>query len=157
MTIRSVSPSIFLHGLLAAIIIIFGGCDGTSDDSSQTVTGTLTATIGGVAYTATSFSRLTANGLTITTTSGDGRSLSLTFLGISSDGQYSLINRALDPTPGVAGGYSADGETYNIDTGIINLTAYTNDGITGTFVGTATGLLGAPDLAVLGGSIDVEF
>lgn len=156
MTFRT-SQTAVIPFYFALVCVIGVGCDSDSGDSNNSVTGTLTATVGGVAYSATSLSKLTSSGLTIRTTSDDGRILSLTFLGISSDGQYALINRALDPAPGVAGGFSAGGETYNIDTGTVNLSAFTSDRITGTFSGTATGLLGAANLTVIGGSIDVRY
>lgn len=139
-------------------LLLLNGCDSDNGGNDQTdPSGSLTATVGGNAYSASTITILTSNGFTVSTRSEDGRSLSLTFLDINSTGVFPLINRALTPGAGVAGGYSAAGETYNIDTGSVNISTFTDSRIAGTFVGTATGLLGATDLPVLDGAFDVEF
>ncbi len=144
--------------LVFALLLSFSACDSDNGGNDRTEpSGSLTATVGGSAYSANSITILTNNGLTLSTRSEDGRSLSLTFLNIDSTGPFPLINRALTPGAGVAGGYFANSETYNIDTGTVNISTYTNSRIAGTFVGTASGLLGATDLPILDGAFDVEY
>ena len=147
---------------LVATVFIIGallagaGCssDGGSDADP---TGTMSATIGGVAFVATSFTKRDANGRSILTTSADGRRLDLTFVGISGPGPHVFFNPFLGSAPGVSGSYFANGETYNVDSGSIAISAYSNSRIAATFTATARGLLGAADLAIVGGMIDVTF
>lgn len=113
--------------------------------------------MGGISYSASSITILTSNGFPLSTRSEDGRSHDLTFIDINSTGPFPLINRALTPGAGVAGGYFADGETYTLDSGSVNVSTFTDSRIAGTFTGTARGLLGATDLPVLDGAFDVDY
>ena len=142
---------------LIPVILFVVGCDGSGDNSPNEPSGTLTATVGATAYTAATLGILTNNGFTITTRNSDGIRLDLTFLEVNATGQYPLINRAITPGPGVAGGYYTSGETYNIDSGLVSVTSYSSSRIAGTFTGTARGLLGAQNLPVMGGVFDIRY
>ena len=145
--------------LFCAFLISFSckkSSSGPGSDKKQLVR-TMEATVGGQAYKAAEITVLTTNGRSVLTRSADGQKLDLTFIGISGPGQYALINQATTQGPGVAGGYiSAAGETYNIDSGTVSLTEYSDTKISGTFGGTASGLLGTPDLSVKAGAFSIE-
>ncbi len=155
--------AILFSGLVKACLVtsflvavfLTSGC-GSDSGGNGSPTGTLTATVGPTAFVATTITVTGSTKRTIRTTNEDGFSLSLTFIE-TTVGQYSLINQAFDTGPGVAGGYSASGETYSIDSGNISITAYSNNRAAGTFNGTARGLLGATDLPVLNGTFDISY
>lgn len=150
------------RSLAAALIALpltlsMAACDGDGSDEGGEPTGTLTATIGPSAYAATSFSRTPGDDLSIISNSDDGQLLSLAFVGISGPGEYSMINLFSSASQGVAGGYAGGGENYNIESGPVNITTYTDSRVAGTFQGMARGLIGAADLPVTNGAFDIRF
>lgn len=141
-------------GVLTMLLI--AGCDSDSNGSDKP-TGTVTATIGGQPFSAVTITRTGSTNVTYRMTSSDDRKLDFTVIGISSPGQYSFFNQALSSGPGIAGGFYPGGESYAVDSGTILIQTISNSRFSGTFSGTARGLLGAADLSIANGSFDIQF
>lgn len=154
MDIRTFSKRTVVLALVVGSFLITGCSSDSGGDS--TPTGSVTALVGSTNYVSTSLTVSGSPDINVRTTSSEGYMLDLTFIGTST-GPFQFFNRGLSSGPGVAGGYIANGETYNIDSGSISISTYADGRIVATFTGTARGLLGATDLPVLNGMIDITF